>query len=146
MLSLNNCNKDSSALQVYQYEQGNVIQLNESELDIPEISNLLNQLLENTSEYMRLYMDEGRFESLKREEQSAEFIFQNEMKVTSPRLGELKFNRILIPLSGDFAGSEKTSNMTLFIGDTKYFPEPIINKTGFSLLQKLIVELEKAKK
>ena len=69
-----------------------------------------------------------------------------EMKVTSSRLGELKFRRILIPLSGDFAGSEKTSNMNLFIGDAKYFPEPIINKTGYSVLLKLIAELEKAKK
>ena len=146
MLSFNNCNNDSSAIQVYLYEKGNKIQLDESELDIPEVNNLLNQLLENTSEFMRLYMDEGRFESLKLEEQAAEFIFMNEMKVTSSRLGELKFKRILIPLTGDFAGSEKTSNMTLFIGDAKYFPEPIVNKTGYSVLLKLIAELEKAKK
>jgi len=146
MLSFNNCNKDSSTIQVFLYEKGNKIQLDESELDIPKVNNLLNQILENTSEFMRLYMDEARFESLKLEEQAAEFIFQNEMKVTSSRLGELKFKRILIPLSGDFAGSEKTSNMTLFIGDDKYFPEPISNETGYSVLQKLIAELDKAKK
>lgn len=145
MLSFNNCNKDSSTIQVYLYEKGIKIRLSESKLDIPLVNTLLNQLLENTNEYMRLYMDGERFESLKHEEVAAEFIFQHEMKVTSLLLGELKFRRILIPLTGDFAGNDKSSNMTLFIGNNDYFPEPISNETGYSFLLKLIAELEKAR-
>lgn len=146
MLSFNNCDKDSSSINIYLYEKGNKIQLDKSELDIVLINNLLNKILENTDNYLRLYMDEGRFESLKQEEKAAEFVFQNEMKVTSSQLGELKFKRIFFPLTGDFAGSEKTSNITLFIGDDKYFPEPISSKSGYPDLLKLIAELEKANK
>lgn len=139
-----NCTKDSIDMQIYLYEKGEKTKLNNSLLNLTEIGVLLNSMIINSDEFMRLYMDEDRFESLKKEETAIEFIFKKEVVIVSNQLGELKFKRVLIPLTGDFVGNEKSPNATLFIGDDKYFPEPISNKNGYSDLTKLKTELEKA--
>lgn len=139
-----NCTKDSIDMQIYLYEKGEKTKLDNSFLNLTEIVILLNSMIKNADEFMRLYMDEDRFESLKKEESVVEFIFQKEVVIVSNQLGELKFKRALIPLTGEFVGNEKSPNTTVFIGDDKYFPEPISNKNGYVDLVKLKTELEKA--
>jgi hypothetical protein len=139
-----NCTKDSHDMQIYLYEKGEKIKLENSSLNLSEINILLNSLIKNANEFVRLYMDEDRFEFLKKEESVVEFIFQESINILSNQLGELKFKRILIPLTGEFVGNEKSPNTTLFIGDDKYFPEPVSNKDGYADLMKLKTELDKA--
>ena len=141
-----NCTKDSNDMQIYLYEKGGKTKLDNSLLNLAEIGILLNSIIKNADEFMRLYMDEDRFESLKKEESVAEFVFHEEINILSNQLGELKFKRILIPLTGEFVGNEKNLNITLFIGDDKYFPEPISNQNGYGDLLRLKQELEKEKK
>jgi hypothetical protein len=145
-LTFFNCTKDSIEMQIYLYKKGEKIKLDNSSLNLSEINNLLNLLIKNADEFIRLYMDEDRFESLKKEEAVVEFIFKNEISILSNHLGELKFKRVLIPLTGDFAGNKKSASTTLFIGDDKYFPEPISNQNGYGDLLKLKLELEKQEK
>ena len=145
-LTFFNCTKDSSDMQIYLYKKGEKIKLDNSSLNLSEINILLNSLIKNADEFMRLYMDEDRFKSLKKEESVVEFIFKNEINILSNHLGELRFKRVLIPLTGDFVGNEKSPNTTLFIGDDKYFPEPISNQNGYGDLLKLKLELEKEDK
>jgi hypothetical protein len=145
-LTFFNCTKDSIDMQIYLYEKGKKSKLDNKSLNLPEISGLLNSMIINSDEFMRLYMDEDRFEYLEKEESAVEFVLEKETVIVSSQLGELKFKRVLIPLSGDFAGNEKSANITLFIGDDKYFPEPINNKNGYSDLAKLKLEIEKATK
>jgi hypothetical protein len=133
-------------MMIYLYEKGEKTKLDNSSLNLAEISVLLNSLIKNADEFMRLYMDEDRFEYLKKEESAIEFVLEKETVIISAKLGELKFKRVLIPLSSDFAGNEKSANITFFIGDDKYFPEPINNKIGYNDLAKLKLEIEKAKK
>lgn len=139
-----NCTKDSNDMQIYLYKKGEKTKLDNSLLNPSEINNLLNSLIKNTDEFIRLYMDEDRFESLKKEESAVEFIFDEEKSIHSAQLGELKFKRVLIPFSGDFIGDEKSPNTTLFIGDDKYFPEPLNNSNSYQNLLKLKAEIEKA--
>jgi len=145
-LTFFNCTKDSSDMMIYLYEKGEKTKLDNSSLNLAEISAVLNSLIKNADEFMRLYMDEDRFEYLKKEESAIEFVLEKETIIISAQLGKLKFKRILIPLSGDFAGNEKSANITFFIGDDKYFPEPINNNNGYNDLAKLKLEIEKAKK
>ena len=141
-----NCTKDSNDMQIYLYKEGEKTKLDNSLLNLSEISILLNSLIKNSDELIRLYMDEDRFEYLKKEESAVEFIIEKETVIISSQLGELKFKRVLIPLSGEFAGNEKSANIIFFIGDDKYFPEPINNKNGYGDLAKLKLEINKAKK
>ena len=141
-----NCTKDSNDMQIYLYEKGGKTKLDNSLLNLAEIGILLNSIIKNADQFMRLYMDEDRFESLKKEESVAEFVFHEEINILSNQLGELKFKRVLIPLTGEFVGNEKSPNTTLFIGGDKYFPEPISNQNGYGDLLRLKQELEKEKK
>jgi len=141
-----NCTKDSNDMQIYLYEKGGKTKLDNSLLNLAEIGILLNSIIKNADEFMRLYMDEDRFESLKKEESVAEFVFHEEINILSNQLGELKFKRVLILLTGEFVGNEKSPNTTLFIGGDKYFPEPISNQNGYGDLLRLKQELEKEKK
>jgi hypothetical protein len=143
VLTFFNCTKVSNDMQIYLYKKGEKIKLDNSSLNLSEINNLLNSLIKNANEFMRLYMDEDRFESLKKKEAVVEFIFKNEISILSNHLGELKFKRVLIPVTGDFVGNVKSANTTLFIGDDKYFPEPISNQNGYGDLLKLKLELER---
>jgi hypothetical protein len=145
-LTFFNCTKDPIDMQIYLYKSGEKIKIDNSALNFAEINIQLNSLIKNADEFMRLYMDDERYELLKKEEIVAEFIFKEEIEIKSIKLGELKFKRVLIPLTGDFVGNEKSANTTLFIGDDKYFPEPIKIQNGYGDLLKLKLELEKEEK
>ena len=131
-------------MQIYRYDSGVKTKIDNSSLNLDEISILLNTIIKNTNEFMRLYMDADRFKSLKNDESVIEIILKEEISVLSNDLGELKFKKVLIPLTGDFVGDENSPYVTLFIGDEDYFPEPINNQNGYKDLIKLKAELEKS--
>lgn len=139
-----NCTEKSSDMKIYLYKNGNRFTLDNSKLIIKNIENILYSLLSSTDDIIRLYMDEERYETLKKEEMCAEFIFSEEIKLNSSKLGELSFDRILIPFTGDFAGNENSSNCIVFIGIEKYFPEPLGSSIGYPEVIKIKSELEKA--
>ena len=45
----------------------------------------------------------------------------------------------MLPFTGDFAGDEKSSEVTIFAGEKEYFTPPLISKNGF----KDVIELKK---
>lgn len=141
-LILFNCTKDSNKMQLFLYEKGKSVKLDNSELNLEKIETILKELVKNADEFLRLYMDEERFHTLKKEEALVEIILNEEIILFTKQLGELKFKRVLIPLTGDFIGNEKNPFITIFIGDDTYFPEPISNNSGFDELTKLKKELE----
>lgn len=144
ILLFNNCTEKSSDMKIYFYKKGDRFTLNNSKLNIKNIENLLYSLIYSTDDIIRLYMHEERYETLKNEEMCAEFIFSKEIKLNTSKLGELNFDRILIPFTGDFAGNENSSNCILFIGVDKYFPEPLGSSLGYPEVLKIKSELEKA--
>ena len=128
---------------IYKYENGKKIELSAQSENIDKINMMFNSIIKNADEFLRLHMDEERFESLKNEETVYEFIFKDELNIETKNLGKLAFKKIMIPFSGDFASSIENSDVTFFIGDEKYFPEPISNKNGYDDLSNLKLELEK---
>ena len=137
------CINESNQMTIYKYEEGNKIKLSAASENLERINMLLNSIIKNADEFLRLFMDEERFESLKNDETVYEFIFQEEINIETKNLGQLIFKKIMIPITGDFASSEGNSNVKFFIGDEKYFPEPISNKNGYEDLSELKMELEK---
>ncbi len=142
-LVFNNCTDKSSKMQIFIYKGGNKSELKNSELNLDFISTTLNSILKNTDDIVRLYMDAERYETLLKEEMCVEFIFKQVQIINSSKLGELRFTKVLIPFTGDFAGNENSSNIMLFIGLDKYFPEPLSNSSGYKEALKLKRELEK---
>jgi len=138
-----NCTDKSSNMQIFIYKDSHKSELNNSELNLNLISTTLNSMLKNTDDIIRLYMDAERYETLLSEEMCVEFIFKEEQIVNSSKLGELRFTRVLIPFSGDFAGNENSSNIMIFIGLDEYFPEPLSNSIGYKEALKLKREFEK---
>lgn len=142
-LVFNNCTDKSSNMQIFIYKDSHKSELNNTELNLNFISKTLYSILKNTDDIIRLYMDAERYETLLNEEMCVEFIFKQEQVINSPKIGELRFTRVLIPFTGEFAGNENSSTIILFIGLDEYFPEPLSNSSGYKEALKLKRDLEK---
>jgi hypothetical protein len=54
-------------------------------------------------------------------------------------MGKYKIEKIMIPFTGDYAGDEKSNDVTIFAGEKEYFTPALRNSNGF----KNVTELEK---
>jgi hypothetical protein len=115
---------------------------NKTEISKPDqkiISQILTKLFSNCHEALKLYIDEERIKETKKTDSGVEIFLGKTIVYKTKSLGNYKVKKIMIPFTGDFAGDEKSSEVTIFAGEKEYFTPPLISKNGF----KYVIELEK---
>ena len=90
-----------------------------SQSDRNKISQILIKLFSNCDEVLKLYINDEKIKEIKKNDSEVE--------------------KVMIPFMGDFAGDEKSSDVTIFAGEKEYFTPALRNSNSY----KNVMELEK---
>ena len=115
---------------------------NKTEISKPDqnkIFQILTKLFSNCDEAFKLYISEERINEIKKNDSGVEIFLGKSTVYKTKSLGNYKVKKIMLPFTGDFAGDEKSSEVTIFAGEKEYFTPPLISKNGF----KDVIELKK---
>ena len=110
-----------------------------SKSDQNRISQILIKLFSGCDEALKLYIDEERINGIKKSDSGVEIFLGKSNIFKTKSMGKYKVEKILIPFTGDFAGDEKSNDVTIFAGEKEYFTPALRNSNGF----KNVTELEK---
>jgi hypothetical protein len=131
------CKEGKTIMKIQYYNHGE-LQFPMLNVDLQnEILTLTRDLISNSSDILKLLVNDSRIEEIKQNEVSIEIIFEEHNLFTSDELGTEKVNKILFPLSGDFIGNTEDPVITIFLGDESYFSGPYRNEKGFDKLMEL---------
>ena len=129
-------------MKIYFYHSGEGSEVNLQKINSAEVEKVIKELVKGTSEIMRSYVDEEGLNEIRKTESVIEVFFSDTLSINSNGIGTLKFKKIFIPLTGDYAGTDESPVATVFIGDEVYFSNPFRNPEGFPLVKRLQEEIK----
>ena len=131
------CKEGKTIMKIQYYNHGE-LQFSMLNVDLQnEILTLTRDLISNSSDILKLLVNDSRIEEIKQNEVSVEIIFEEHNMFTSDELGTENVKKILFPLSGDFIGNNEDPVVTIFLGDESYSSGPYRNEKGFDKLMEL---------
>lgn len=112
---------------------GKVMKLTNEERS--EITNAVISSFQTSNDFYELLVTENLFQSIRESEQYIEISFSETKTLNTEKFGEMVVGKFLIPLSGNFAGSDQ---LTFFSGKKDFSNTPLLNTSGLSKLKELI--------
>jgi len=131
-------------LKVIYFNAGKEIKADISKSDQNKISQILTKLFSNCDEAYKLYISDDRINEIKKTDSGIEIFLGKSILYKTKSLGNYKVKKIMIPFTGDFAGDEKSSEVTIFAGEKEYFTPPLISKNAFKNVRELEIIIRKA--
>jgi len=95
----------------------------------------IQKLLKDCDDYYELIVDDGIIESIKKDKHYIEIIYPELCSVETFKFNILKFDKVLVPLSGKFYSGEQ---VTFFTGFSGYNNTPVMNSQGRSGLEVIL--------
>ena len=133
------------SLRALYYKDGKKTEITLDSLLCERVRRLVDTLSLDASETLKLLVDDERIEDLKKTETSVEILFKPEASFLSRQTGTFTADKIFLPFSGDFVGTDKDPIVTVFAGDKNgYFSGPLRNPNGYASLMELRALLESA--
>ncbi|MCB9208491.1 MAG: hypothetical protein H6612_03525 [Ignavibacteriales bacterium] len=134
---INNCNDESKKMIIYYYNTGgqSIIEVDNKTEEL--IIEHITELFFNTSDRLRVHLNDNRITHLKENEEIIEIKFKSLQKFNSQLYGENSVNMVLFPLSGDLIGNAENPIITILVGEGNYNTGPYRNKAGLNKLNEL---------
>ncbi|HOJ16943.1 MAG TPA: hypothetical protein PLT92_00095 [Ignavibacteriaceae bacterium] len=133
-LLLINCHDKTSYMNVIYYKDGKSTKIDLKKLDLKSLHSDLKKLVEGITEDLRIVTDEERLNEIRSEDEIIEILFNEKQSVMNPENGEIVFDKILIPISGDFSTTEDVSDGVVFIGLHQYDAAPYLLPGGRQII------------
>jgi hypothetical protein len=124
---------NAQGIRAYYYDSGKPEKVHIPRTMRQEILKNVSNLIYNIDQELRVYFDASRIDELKKNETCLELIFGKDVIIQSKTFGEFRIKRILIPYSGDLAGSEKANAVSILTGKDEYDPTPYLCKDGYTI-------------
>lgn len=131
------CKQGYDEMKILYYENGKTTELKFAAQDEQRLGEILEELLMLTNDMLRVYLDIETIEELKQNEICLEVLFPESVTLKTGFLGDVTLDRILIPLSGDYAGSEAIDSVTILTGEDEYSSGPLTAAGGFKYITEL---------
>jgi len=138
LVLLFSCNESGQKMKIIYYDKGNVKNVDTSNLELTAIFNRIGKICFNTTQILRVHINDERIEQLKQEESGVEFILNKEIIIQSTKFGKYNVKKIFFPLSGDFIGNDESPVITVFLGKESYYPDALRNMEGYKELKELV--------
>jgi len=108
---------EDSSFTVEYFNKGEVILLDKYQED--DFAFNINGIIRATDERIQLIVTKDLITQLKEENECIEISFSKLLKVRSKKLGILRVEKLLVPLSGKYIGDELSPSGIVFIADEK---------------------------
>jgi len=110
-----------------------------SDYQIAELLKLVKTTFTECSDIYELIVTRKTIDDIRKDSSYLEICFNKNQEMSIGTFQKVKFTKLLIPLSGKFAGNDQ---LTFFFGNPDYSSGPFVNKKGRS---ELIRKLESVK-
>jgi len=132
-----NCLQETQTMKIFFYKNGikKDIPLNKAQSD--SLSQNIKKLIEGIDDEARLVVDGERLDEIKKNDEAIEILFEKPIKLTSKEFSNYEIGKILIPVSGDLAGTENENGVVIFLGGKIYDSSPYINTNGKELVDEI---------
>jgi hypothetical protein len=124
-------------MKIFFYKNGikKDISLNKAQSD--SLSLNIKKLIEGIDDEARLVVDDERLDEIKKNDEAIEILFEKPVKFTSQEFSNYSIGKILIPVSGDLAGTENENGVVILLGEKIYDSSPYINTNGKELVNEI---------
>lgn len=129
-----NCQENNNQMKITYYKDGKTTNIDISKIDSKSLFPKIKKIAESFSEVLRIYTDEERINLLKSEDEVIEIYFTEKQKINNNSEGEVTFNKLLIPVTGDFSVTEEEKDGVIFIGLDEYDASPYLLPDGRKLI------------
>lgn len=136
------CKEKSSDTKIILYHDGQETVLNPDLSGFADLIKTSNNLLITADDMLKLIVDPGLIQKIKKEESAIEIIYAKPVELTSNYDKEtIHPDRILIPLSGEFIGNDENPPATIFHGYPEYSAGPYRNSKGVKELKRILYDM-----
>lgn len=130
MLGLS-CKEKGQDIRIVFYQNGQGTTINPKRSGSEDLVTSMENLLINADDIIRLAVDPELVNKIKKEERVIEIIYPNPIELTINRNRDtIHPDRLLIPLSGEFAGDLENPQAVIFHGYPAYSSGPYANRKG----------------
>jgi len=137
-LTILQCEGDTMGMKAIYHKGGKAVEGRLSPADQNKTFALLKEVFAGTDDMLRVRVTEELVGRIKTTESALEFVFDAPSEFTSRIHGKYAVTRLLLPLTGDFAGSGNDSVATVFVANDRGFVSgPLRNSQARPLLLKL---------
>lgn len=132
------CEGASTGMKAFLHQDGKAAECRLSSADQEEALSMLDELFAGTDDMLRVRVSEESVNRIRSRETALEFLFDKPHDFTSRTLGKYTVTRLLLPVTGDFAGPKNSSISTVLAANKEGFISgPLRNSQGGQLLVKL---------
>lgn len=137
------CREKKQDTKIIFYDKGGEITIDSKLTGYGYLIRATENLLVNADDMLRLAVDSELIRKIKKQESAIEVIFPIPTEFTiNYNKAVIRPDRILIPLSGEFAGTDENPPATIFLGYPEYSAGPYTNQQGISELRQIINSME----
>jgi len=132
------CQGDSKGMKAISYVNGTIVERPLSASEQKSAAVILEDLFAGTEEMLRVHVSDETIDAIRKTDTAVEFVFDTPVNFTSRMRGTFAVRRLLLPVTGDYAGSATDPVTTLFVADEQGFISgPLRNPVGRPLVLKL---------
>jgi len=137
-LAILRCEGGTRKMQAFVHQGGSATQHQITSVRQKKIESLLSDLFRGASDMYLVYVSESLVNRIRTSDSALEFVFDKPRQFTSTIKGKYTITRILLPLTGDYAGSATDPSAAVFVANDKGFiTGPLRNPIGRPLLLQL---------
>ncbi len=138
VLTFFQCEGDSRGMKAFVHKNGITVEHRVSCADQKTAMALLRNLFAGTNDMLRVHVGEDLIEGIRKGAIALEFEFDTPTEFASPAQGTYALQRLLLPLTGDYAGSAQDPVVTVFMAnDQGFITGPLSSPDGRPVLLKL---------
>jgi hypothetical protein len=132
------CEGDSKGMKAYYHKGGKAVECRLSPADRTKTLAMLNEVFAGTDDMLRVHVSEQLVGRIRTTETALEFVFDKPSEFASRKHGKYAVKRLLLPLTGDYAGTGNDSVATVFVAnDAGFISGPLRNPQARPVLLKL---------
>ena len=132
------CEGDSRGMKAFIHKSGTTVEHRMSRADQKTAMTLLRNVFAGTNDMLRVHVSEDLIEGIRKGASALEFAFDTPTEFASPGQGTYSLQRLLLPLTGDYAGSAQNPGVTVFMAnDQGFITGPLSSPDGRPVLLKL---------
>jgi hypothetical protein len=133
------CQEKRQDIKIIYYDKGKEIVIGSKLTGYDDLISATENLLVGSDDMLRLAVDPELIRKIKEQDSSIEVIFPHPTEFRISYFDKVvRPDRILIPLSGEFAGEEDNPLAVIFLGYPDYSSGPYTNHKGISELKQII--------
>lgn len=134
---------NSHAIEISIFNKGKTEKVSVTEEQKKQIEQLIKSIYESADKTISYNITKENVKNIKAKEKCVEIIFDGSFNFSNSTIGSNLVHKILIPVSGSFAGDSKSGALNFITGQDDYGDRCYANSAGFKYVWELFKTLQK---